>query len=1092
MGADADTGGERAAATAAGADRTLRVALGRRVEVIGDLLLPPEPTDSSLAACRDIARRLEEWQGPGVVILCGRLVAPGCPDDPCGVVDRHPDLTDALATFAARADSQVIVMMVPSERDPALVRALERRGVTVRDGVDLACETGAGTRTVLVRAGSLRPDGNPPIDAAPTDDRPWLAGMERLDDPRLARRFVTSRVLYRRLRRYLWAPPLALAVIALLLRVEFVVDGLGRVFRTPRQQNALQRAYDATWASRFIVTVVIAVALLAVLALVVAITSRGIWRALGGEGLPAPWAGGASGTRPIAHAQLELDGEDALDATRAALEAGSSGVIVGGSLVPELTQLDAGFFACPGATSEVVHEHRGRLGLPPTFLHHRQESTLEIETGAELHVRLLVAEADLPLATMGERLVTADSVVKGRSKAGDVHAELAASWPSGASWPPAPEVAADRIGVRRIRRLAAVSLFVAGAIDLLSSVTTPLREHLHLIAQYLPVAVVQAAGALTAIAGIGMIMLSRGILRGQRRSWLVAVTLLVASLALHLLHAADVITLVVCACVLTLLVVQRERFRARTEPATLVTAFVILAVGGVIATLGGFLAVEVAGRVHHHPLPAWPDVLLGSAERLVGVQRVAFPRTIDRYASISLLAVGLSLIVVALYLLTRPVVDRRLSSGRASMGRRAAELRARDIVRRHGTGTLDYFALRDDKQWFFHRDSLVAYAVFGGVCLVSPDPIGPFSERAHVWDSFRRYVDRNGWGLGVMGAGEEWLPTYQASGMRFLYIGDEAVVDPRAFSLQGGKMKGLRQAVNRVERYGYTVRFLDPARLEPEDAARMAELMAKSRRGEQERGFSMMLGRLFDRRDTGLLLTLVEGPDGAPVAMCQFVPSPAIGGYSLDLMRRDPGDHPNGLLDFALCSTIDHLKGMGLRGLSLNFAALRSVLEGDTGDGVTQRVERWALRRLSGVLQIETLWRFNAKYEPKWLPRYIVFDSAEQFVPVVLQIMRAESLTEVPVIGRLLTTSVAKRSGPALPGEVVAAQERTGNGTPPRKEAGTAGAASVSDPRCPRCGHPGVHHSRGDGGPCEGCDRCWSDEQRRDRPPHHISTGGAT
>ena len=178
-------------------------------------------------------------------------------------------------------------------------------------------------------------------------------------------------------------------------------------------------------------------------------------------------------------------------------------------------------------------------------------------------------------------------------------------------------------------------------------------------------------------------------------------------------------------------------------------------------------------------------------------------------------------------------------------------------------------------------------------------------------------------------------------------------------------MKGLRQAVNRVARYGYTVRFLDPAHLDAADAARMAELMAKSRRGEQERGFSMMLGRLFDRRDTGLMLTLVEGPDGAPVAMCQFVPSPAIGGYSLDLMRRDPGEHPNGLLDFALCSTIDHLKEMGMKGLSLNFAALRSVLEGDNGDGVTQRVERWALRRLSGVLQIETLWRFNAKYEPR-------------------------------------------------------------------------------------------------------------------------------
>ena len=85
------------------------------------------------------------------------------------------------------------------------------------------------------------------------------------------------------------------------------------------------------------------------------------------------------------------------------------------------------------------------------------------------------------------------------------------------------------------------------------------------------------------------------------------------------------------------------------------------------------------------------------------------------------------------------MVDRRLSSGRA------AEIRARDIVRRHGVSTLDYFALRSDKKWFFHRDSLVAYAVYGGVCLVSPDPIGPRNEREQVWGAFRRFADGHGW-----------------------------------------------------------------------------------------------------------------------------------------------------------------------------------------------------------------------------------------------------------------------------------------------------------------------------------------------------------
>ncbi|HVB91399.1 MAG TPA: phosphatidylglycerol lysyltransferase domain-containing protein [Acidimicrobiales bacterium] len=1040
---DTIDGGPGPAAPVTAGGPSIDVALGRRVEVIGALLLPAEPTASSLAACRDIAHRLAEWQGPGIVIICGQLVAPSAFMDsgPAAALGSHGVLTAALSTFAARPDSQVVVVRPSPAPDDELAGALTALGLSVQSGADLHCITGTGVRTVLVRAGTLRPDANPPLGAAPGNERPWLIGIERLDNPRLARRFITSRLLYRRLRRYVWAPPLVLAALALLLRLDLVIDGLLRVFRSPRQQRAIQHAYAASWFSRFLFIVAVAIALLAGLGLVVAFLSRGIWRALGGEGLPVPWAGLGThnqGARPTAHSLLTIDGIDALDYTRTALDGGAAGVVVGGALVPELTHLDSGFFACPGATSEVVHEHRGRFGLPPTFLHHRQESTLELETGADLHVRLMQAEVDLPLATMGERLITADTVVKGRTKAADLHPELVASWPSGASWPPAPEVAADHIRVRRIRRVAAVSLFVAGMIDLLSAVTSPLRSHLHLLAQYLPVAVSQAAGALVAISGLGMIMLSRGVLRGQRRSWLVAVALLTASLVLHIAHAADLLTMVVCVAVLVLLVVQRELFRAQSERETIVSAFLILAIGGVTATLGSFAGVELAGRVRHHPLPGWPSVLLGSAERLVGVQWVAFPPHINRFAAPSLLAVGVSLIFVALFLLTRPVVDRRLSTGRAAVGRRAAELRARDIVRRHGNGTLDYFALRDDKQWFFHRDSMVAYAVFGGVCLVSPDPIGPFSERAHVWDSFRRFVDRHGWGLGVMAAGEEWLPTYQASGMRFLYIGDEAVVDPREFSLDGGKMKGLRQAVNRVARYGYTVRFLDPAHLDPVDAARLVDLMAKSRRGEQERGFSMMLGRLFDPRDADLLLTLVEGPDSEPVAMCQFVPSPAIGGYSLDLMRRDPADHPNGLLDFALCSTIAHLKEMGMKGLSLNFAAMRSILEGETGDGVTQRVERWALRRLSGVLQIETLWRFNAKYEPRWLPRYIVFDSAEQFVPVAVQIMRAESLTELPVIGRLLATGTAKHSGPAVPADVLAALGQ-GNGAPGRREAEPSG-----------------------------------------------------
>ena len=228
--------------------------------------------------------------------------------------------------------------------------------------------------------------------------------------------------------------------------------------------------------------------------------------------------------------------------------------------------------------------------------------------------------------------------------------------------------------------------------------------------------------------------------------------------------------------------------------------------------------------------------------------------------------------------------------------------------------------------------------------------------------------------------------------------------------------------------------------------------MSLSRQGEHERGFSMMLGRVFDPRDTGLLLTVVRGPDGAPAAMCQFVPAPGIDGYSLDLMRRDPGDHPNGLLDFALCSTIEHLRRRGYEGLSLNFAALRSILDGDKGDGTIQRAERWALKRLSSFAQIESLWRFNAKYEPEWLPRYVVFDTAEHLVPVVMAILRAESLWEIPVLGRLLAAGAEKR--------MLAAQQETEEfiassfGTVGRPSAPTTRAVASRSPEVDPAGGP--------------------------------------
>jgi lysylphosphatidylglycerol synthetase-like protein (DUF2156 family) len=138
------------------------------------------------------------------------------------------------------------------------------------------------------------------------------------------------------------------------------------------------------------------------------------------------------------------------------------------------------------------------------------------------------------------------------------------------------------------------------------------------------------------------------------------------------------------------------------------------------------------------------------------------------------------------------------------------------------------------------------------------------------------------------------------------------------------------------------------------------------------------------------------------VAFCQFVPAAGIGGFSLDLMRRDTGDHPNGLLDFVVVRTIEHLRDEGFERLGLNFATMRGVLAGERSTGVFGRVQRWALGRMSSSMQIESLWRFNAKFDPSWQPRYVVYDTAEHLLPMAMAIARAESFWEIPVFGRFL------------------------------------------------------------------------------------------
>lgn len=991
----------------------IEVPLGSRILVRSGLFLDVSATPTTTQVTDGLAGELDRWQGGGVFALTGQLFASlDASSNVRAVLAAHKTLNDAIVRFLDAPGRTVYVVTGSTNAtlpDDSIATFAEL-GVVVVSSLDATCITATGTKRVLIDSATA------PVSELPDGEvsRPWLEGIDRLENPGAARQFVSSRVLYRRLRYFLWIPPLVAIVVGVLSHIAFVRRHLVHLGKA-RTHRAIVRFIDAPWHLRFVWVVIAIIVAELIVAIIATLIARHIFAS---SNVAASVAQRGTVTTDEVAGLLAAEQSD-LDIARAFTSHGGTGVIMGGSMTASLTHLDNGFLAVPGASSLIVREHHGRFGLPPLFLDHLQESQFILETGAELHVRLEFFDNEQLPPLRIERAIASDPVTP--LPPHEQGLRVIASWPTGGAWPPPVDLSTNQQRARRIRRLAAVSLFATGLLDILLAVAPPLRSRIHTVLTYLPLGVSQTAAAGVVFIGIALIMLSRGILRGQRRSWIVAVILLGISTALHVAHAASIGAVLLTAAVLVLLIVERRYFQGTTDRGSLKSALPLLVLIVVVAVFTAFFAVEIS---YHHlgELPSWPLVLAAVIERLVGLSTIALPDRADDFVYPTMLAVGVGVLITILYLVTRPVVDRRLSQGQSNRDRNEAQRRARSIVERYGKGTLDYFALRDDKQYFFYGDSLVAYAVYGGIALVSPDPIGPESERTQVWGAFRAFCDAHGWSPGLIGASAEWLPIYDESGMRWLYLGDEAVVDVQHFTLEGKKMKGLRQAVSRLANKGYTVEFLDPATIDPARVPALVELMGMNRRGEDERGFSMMLGRLFDPKDTGLLLTVVSGPDGAPAAMCQFVPSPAINGYSLDLMRRDPSEHPNGLLDFALCSTVAHLKAQGVSGLSLNFSAFRSTLDGEKGDGVTQRIERWGLRRLSSILPIETLWKFNEKYKPNWLARHLVYAAPEFFVPTVAAALRAESITEIPVLGRFLAQDPANRPGTVVPPELLEGQ----------------------------------------------------------------------
>ena len=287
--------------------------MGRRALIVANLGLQPHATAATTWASSGLARALDTWEGPGLVVVAGNLLDLGAAPDPAAAASAalaaHPRLAGPSrrsrpATTAAssripgtdgRAVAPAARPVLESTRGRGRRPAAELHMATAAgrasSGSTLACRHTAPARAPHDPGGTDRRPTAPPrrwpgsgatFTLSPDPAAEWQDGLDRLADPASTPRFLTSRLLYRRFARFAWWLLVPFA-IAIALRLPFVSSALDHlVFGHPAPSRAIQRAQAAAWGARLFFAALVSIAELVILAVVLGFVARKAWRTLGG------------------------------------------------------------------------------------------------------------------------------------------------------------------------------------------------------------------------------------------------------------------------------------------------------------------------------------------------------------------------------------------------------------------------------------------------------------------------------------------------------------------------------------------------------------------------------------------------------------------------------------------------------------------------------------------------------------------------------------------------------------------------------------------------------------------------------------------
>jgi phosphatidylglycerol lysyltransferase len=227
----------------------------------------------------------------------------------------------------------------------------------------------------------------------------------------------------------------------------------------------------------------------------------------------------------------------------------------------------------------------------------------------------------------------------------------------------------------------------------------------------------------------------------------------------------------------------------------------------------------------------------------------------------------------------------------------------------------------------------------------------------------------------------EILQIYKDLSKKSLFLGQEGVVDLNAFTLEGGKNKALRNAINKVIDEGFKSSIHTP----PIKDGLLQKLKAVSDEwlDSTQRNEIIFSQGMFEWKELkNQTIITVENAEEKVIAFLNIIPDYTPGEGTYDLIRKTD-DSPHGVLDFILVELFRYMKSQNYSAVNLGFAPMSGIADPHT---FQEKSMKFAYERIKSFSHYKGLRNYKEKFFPVWSNKYLIYSNDYDLlqVPAIL------------------------------------------------------------------------------------------------------------